>query len=193
MSGVGRADGTDLYFVGLGSLDDLIVTTLAPPVSAGVPLDPIQREGLERLNDFLSSGGGILRVARLGGLGVGHVLVIFPPQDAAARVDAWVAEHVLDDQVDPEAAADELRARRSALMTDLLVVAGHRRRGIGRVLVLDAVEIARQSGAAELALFVAKDNDAARALYDQLGFTVQRDAGAQLRYVYPLSSTTSGA
>ena len=181
----------------LGSLDDLIVTTLAPPVSAGVPLDPTQREGLERLNDFLSSGGGILRVARLGGLGVGHVLVIFPPtgppRGPSDRVDAWVAEHVLDDQIDPGAAADELRARRSALMTDLLVVPGHRRRGIGRLLVLDAVEIARQSAAAELALFVAKDNQAARALYDHLGFTVQRDAGVQLRYVYPLSSTTSGA
>ncbi len=181
--------------MGLGFLDDLIVTTLAPPVSAGVPLDPTQREGLERLNDFLSSGGGILRVARVGGLGVGHVLVIFPPPGPPEerRLDSWVAEHVLDDQVDPEAAADELRARRSALMTDLLVVPGHRRHGIGRVLVLDAVEIARQGGAAELALFVAKDNVAARALYDQLGFAVQRDAGAQLRYVYPLSSTTSGA
>lgn len=179
--------------MGLGFLDDLIVTTLAPPVSAGVPLDPTQREGLERLNDFLSSGGGILRVARLGGLGVGHVLVIFPPSGPRQRVDDWVAEHVLDDQADPASAADELRARHSALMTDLLVVPGHRRQGIGRVLVLDAVEIARQGAAAELALFVAKDNVAARALYDQLGFTVQRDAGTQLRYVYPLSSTTSGA
>jgi ribosomal protein S18 acetylase RimI-like enzyme len=177
----------------LGPLDDLIVTTLAPPVSAGVPLDATQREGLERLNGFLSSGGGVLRVARLGGLGVGHVLIIFPPRVPSGRVDDWVAEHVLDDQVDPEAAADELRARRSALMTDLLVVPGHRRRGIGRVLVQDAVDTARQGGAAELALFVAKDNDAARALYDQLGFIVHRDAGAQLRYVYPLSSTTSGA
>jgi len=161
-------------------------------VSAGVPLDPTQRAGLERLNDFLSSGGGVLRVARLGGLGVGHVLVIYPP-DPTGRVDDWVAEHVLDDQVDPRAAADELCARHSALMTDLLVVPGHRRRGIGRVLVLDAVEIARQTAAAELALFVAKDNDPARALYDQLGFLVHRDAGAQLRYVYSLSSTISGA
>ena len=184
-----------IYFLGLTLLDDLIVTTLAPPVSAGVPLDPTQREGLERLNDFLSSGGGVLRVARLGGLGVGHVLVIFPPggPPSSAPVDSWVAEHVLDDQADPAAAADELRARRSALMTDLLVVPGHRRRGIGRVLVLDAVEIARHGGAAELALFVAKDNAAARALYDRIGFTVQRDAGIQLRYVYSLSSTTSGA
>jgi GNAT superfamily N-acetyltransferase len=164
-------------------------------VSASVPLDDTQRIGLDRLNDFLATGGGVLRVARMGGVGVGHVLVIFPLARAplANRPPDWVEEHVLDDQADPRGAADELRARRSALMTDLLVVIGQRRKGIGRVLVQDAIEVARVSGAAELSLYVAKDNLPARRLYEELGFTPARDAVGQTRYSLPLISTTRGA
>lgn len=157
-----------------------------------MPLDESQRVGLDRLNDFLASGGGVLRVARMGGVGVGHVLVIFPlprplPGPRAGRPADWVEEHVLDDQADPRAAADELRARRSALMTDLLVVIGQRRKGIGRVLVQDAIEVARVSGAAELSLYVAKDNLPARRLYEELGFEPARDAIGQIRYSLPLT------
>ena len=150
-----------------------------------MPLDESQRLGLERLNDFLSSGGGVLRVARIGGVGVGHALVIFPLRGPMR--DDWVEHHVLDDQPDPHAVTEELRGRKSSLMTDLLVVPGQRRKGIGRVLVGDAIEVARVAGAAELALFVAKDNLPARALYEETGFRVVRDAGAQLLYSYPLT------
>jgi GNAT superfamily N-acetyltransferase len=127
------------------------------------------------------------------------VLVIFPlggPVVSAPLADRpadWVEEHVLDDQADPRGAADELRARKSALMTDLLVVIGQRRKGIGRVLVQDAIEVARVSGAAELSLYVAKDNLPARRLYEELGFTPARDAIGQMRYSLPLSSMMSGA
>jgi GNAT superfamily N-acetyltransferase len=162
------------------------VTTLPPPVAASVPLTESQRLGLERLNAFLATGGGLLRIARIGGVGVGHALVIL-------RLDPWVEDNVLDDQPDPRAAIAELRERRSALMTDLLVLAGHRRQGVGRVLVRDAIEVARSHGAAELALFVAKDNPPARRLYSESGFTRIRDAGAQDLFAYGWSSTISGA
>ncbi len=151
-----------------------------------MPLTDSQRLGLERLNGFLASGGGVLRVARIGGVGVGHALVIL-------RLDDWVEENVLDDQPDPPATVAELRARRAALMTDLLVLPGHRRQGVGRVLVHDALEVARAAGVAELALFVAKDNVAARRLYDEAGFAWVRDAGSQDLYACRLSSTISGA
>jgi len=157
-------------------------------VSASVPLTDSQRQGLDRLNNFLAGGGGLLRVARIGGLGVGHVLVIL-------KLDEWVEEHVLDDQRDPAAVAEELRGRRSALMTDLLVLHAHRRQGIGRALVQDAIEVANAAGAAELALFVAKDNFPARQLYRELRFGWIRDAGTQDLFAHRLGSrsTTSGA
>jgi ribosomal protein S18 acetylase RimI-like enzyme len=155
-------------------------------VAASVPLTESQRLGLERLNAFLATGGGLLRIARIGGVGVGHALVIL-------RLDPWVEDNVLDDQPDPHAAIAELRDRRSALMTDLLVLAGHRRQGVGRVLVRDAIEVARAHGAAELALFVAKDNPPARRLYSESGFTRIRDAGPQDLFAYGWSSTISGA
>jgi putative acetyltransferase len=53
----------------------------------------------------------------------------------------------------------------------LLVDAGHRRRGIGRRLLEEAVSWARASGVAKLELHVFPWNGPAIALYDSFGFT----------------------
>jgi RimJ/RimL family protein N-acetyltransferase len=52
----------------------------------------------------------------------------------------------------------------------LMVAAGWRRRGIGRALLVEAVEWARERGVSKLELHVFPHNDAAIALYEQFGF-----------------------
>jgi ribosomal-protein-alanine N-acetyltransferase len=52
----------------------------------------------------------------------------------------------------------------------LMVAAGHRRRGIGRALLEQAVEWARTVGVIKLELHVFPHNTAAIALYEQFGF-----------------------
>ena len=52
----------------------------------------------------------------------------------------------------------------------MLVAATHRRRGIGRALLEEAIGWARANGKAALTLRVFPDNDAARALYFAAGF-----------------------
>jgi len=61
-------------------------------------------------------------------------------------------------------AADE------AEILTLAVLPAMRRRGLGRALLLLAMAEARRRGAASLALEVAADNRAGRALYEQAGF-----------------------
>jgi GNAT superfamily N-acetyltransferase len=61
----------------------------------------------------------------------------------------------------------------------MLVAATHRRRGIGRALLEEAIGWARANGKTALTLRVFPDNDAARTLYFAAGFvdkTVQRAA-----------------
>jgi [ribosomal protein S18]-alanine N-acetyltransferase len=52
----------------------------------------------------------------------------------------------------------------------LMVAAGHRRRGIGRALLEEAVEWARSAGVVKLELHVFPHNTAALALYEDFGF-----------------------
>lgn len=52
----------------------------------------------------------------------------------------------------------------------LMVAAGHRRRGIGRALLEQAVEWARRSGVRKLELHVFPWNEPALALYESFGF-----------------------
>lgn len=52
----------------------------------------------------------------------------------------------------------------------LMVAVGHRRRGIGRALLEQAVEWARESGIDKLELHVFPHNEPAIKLYDQFGF-----------------------
>lgn len=57
-------------------------------------------------------------------------------------------------------------------LQNLTVHAEHQRRGIGRRLLVDALELARQRGAQEAFLEVRYDNAAAVALYEAYGFEV---------------------
>ncbi len=52
----------------------------------------------------------------------------------------------------------------------LMVAASHRRRGIGRALLEQAVQWARRAGVRKLELHVFPHNDAAIALYESFGF-----------------------
>lgn len=60
---------------------------------------------------------------------------------------------------------DELWALR-----DLYVDSGHRGQGVGRALVIRVRDDARAAGVPRIALQTEPDNDAARALYQSLGF-----------------------
>lgn len=61
--------------------------------------------------------------------------------------------------------------REYALVTDLVVRASHRGRGIARRLIERAQAFARASGAHWLRMSVLAENSAARALYADLGFS----------------------
>ncbi len=56
------------------------------------------------------------------------------------------------------------------ILNDLFVAARARRAGVGQSLLKAAHEYARSSGAARLQLSTAKDNQAAKALYEAFGY-----------------------
>jgi ribosomal protein S18 acetylase RimI-like enzyme len=149
------------------------------PLPSSLTLSDTQAVELERLNRLLAAGDGELRVARLGDVGVGHALVVY-------RLTAFVEQHVLADHADPRAVVDELNARGSGLLTDVLVMPAHRRRGVGRALVEDAIGRARAARLRQLTLFVAADNTEARRLYARLGFEHTRSWPHVLEYTLAL-------
>lgn len=59
--------------------------------------------------------------------------------------------------------------RRTSYLHQLHVAEAHRRRGVGRALVLDAMERARRAGSSRFWLSTGGHNTAAQALYDSLG------------------------
>ena len=86
----------------------------------------------------------------------GHYLVAFPPDDPS-RIDAYAG----------------LRAPRGLPQADIqtiAVVEDARRHGLGRVLLLRLIDVARERGATELFLEVRADNPGAKSLYVSLGF-----------------------
>lgn len=160
-------------------MTELVIAELPAPVSANVQLTSAQTADLDRLNLLLASGAGVLRVARIHGVGVGHVLVVFAMTD-------WVEQTLLTDAVDRSLVAAELRTRRSALLTDLVVAPAHRQKGIGAALVADAVRQASGAGHSFLTLFVTSDNAGARRLYEREHFQMRRRWPGVLEYVLPL-------
>ena len=156
--------------------DGIVVETQTPPVSATGPLTARQLRDLAALNEILARGDGVLRVARLATAGIGRSLVFL-------RLSPAVEETVLSDP----SVAERLRREGSALLTDLVVADAHRRRGVGTILVRDACRIARESGLRRLTLEVRADNEAARGLYERLGFTPETD-GEVIRYSVELRS-----
>lgn len=61
-----------------------------------------------------------------------------------------------------------------SLLASVAVHPDHRRRGVGRALLADALRRAREAGAHWLSLEVDRDNGAAVALYRRAGFVVYR-------------------
>ena len=62
-----------------------------------------------------------------------------------------------------------------AYVEELYVAPAARRRGLGRALMQAAMELARKRGAVHVDLFTGEDDHPARALYERLGFTSDRD------------------
>ena len=58
-----------------------------------------------------------------------------------------------------------------ALLSDLSVREGHRRRGYGRLLIEHALAVARSAGASELQIGVLHGNSDAQRLYERSGFS----------------------
>jgi GNAT superfamily N-acetyltransferase len=58
-----------------------------------------------------------------------------------------------------------------ALLNDLLVVAGSRSKGVGRLLISAAMTNAKEHGCSRLVWQTAPDNDRAQRLYDQFAAT----------------------
>lgn len=86
----------------------------------------------------------------------GYYLVAFPLAEPQ-RVDGYGGLHA------------PVREPQADIQT-IAVVPGARRRGLGRVLMLQLMAEARRRGAADIFLEVRADNPDAQALYDSLGF-----------------------
>jgi ribosomal protein S18 acetylase RimI-like enzyme len=56
-------------------------------------------------------------------------------------------------------------------LAELYVLPARRGRGLGRALMLTAIEVAREAGADRMELGTSEDDVAARALYESLGFS----------------------
>lgn len=97
---------------------------------------------------------------------------------AACFADRWTARAIADLLAAPNCFAFSnedgfVMARIAAGEAEILTLAVNppaRRQGLGRVLVASAAAHAHALGASEMFLEVGKDNAAARALYDRLGF-----------------------
>lgn len=142
------------------------IETYPPPVAATAQLTPAQSLELAALNRMLAAGDGVLRVARVDGRGVGRALLFF-------RITAEVERMVLGGS--QPGFADALRAADSALLTDLVVVESHRGRGIGTLLVEDALALSARAGLVRLSLEVRRDNAVALRMYARLGFEISGD------------------
>jgi GNAT superfamily N-acetyltransferase len=149
-------------------VSELVIETYPPPVFPAVALTPDQERELEALNRIMEAGDGVLRIGRLAGQGVGRALVFL-------RVTAAVEKAVLG--ASAPGFAGRLRRERSALLTDLVVAEEHRGRGIGRLLVRDALAVAAAAGCARLTLEVRRDNAPALRIYRELGFIIEDDPG----------------
>ena len=60
-----------------------------------------------------------------------------------------------------------------AELTELFVEAPYRRQGVGRALVAAAEALAQAQGADEMVILTGADNEAAKSLYQKMGFTDQ--------------------
>jgi ribosomal protein S18 acetylase RimI-like enzyme len=116
------------------------------------------------------------------------------PQQLAARVRELLAGGdtvVLVGGAGPDGLA-VLRFRAALWTTalecyvaELYVVPSLRGRGLGRVLLEAAMELARERGADRMDLGTSEDDIAARALYERLGFTNrERGTDGPIMYVY---------
>ena len=68
-----------------------------------------------------------------------------------------------------------VRMRRIWILNDLFVLASSRRRGVARALMEAAADHARATGAAGLELATARDNAAAKSVYEDLGWTLDTE------------------
>ncbi|MGP6159283.1 MAG: GNAT family N-acetyltransferase [Vulcanimicrobiaceae bacterium] len=69
---------------------------------------------------------------------------------------------------------DEVTGMPQAFVAYMAVEPDARRHGIGASLLRAAEDVARENGLAHLALMVTEENEAARELYAQAGFTTER-------------------
>ncbi len=65
------------------------------------------------------------------------------------------------------------RAVKNWILNDLYVEEGYRKQGIGALLIKQAMQFARESGAVFVELSTAIDNYTAQSLYEQIGFVQQ--------------------
>ena len=142
---------------------ELSIETYDPPVMPAVSLTEEQQQELAELNRIMAAGDGVLRVGRLFGQGVGRSLIFL-------RITGAVERAVLGASAPGFAA--QLRAGRSALLTDLIVSEEHRGRGIGTLLVRDALRVTVAAGLVRLSLEVRRDNVPALRIYQRLGFEI---------------------
>ena len=123
------------------------------------------------LRELCDAGALYQRVARAGAQTVGTSSLYPRVTVRLEHLFGWQGAH-------PEQPGRALRASRSALLANLEVVPEWRRRGVGRLLIDDACQLARQAGRPRLVAFVARDNLGARRFYERLGFVHERSLSA---------------
>lgn len=82
------------------------------------------------------------------------------------------------------------RDQRQALVIDISLLSAMRGRGIGSALLRLVHRTAHRDGLEAVTLHVEKRNDAARRLYERLGFAVEGEAGHHLRMRWPAADVS---
>lgn len=90
--------------------------------------------------------------------------------------------HVIG-QIFVQVDSDPGNGSRAAYLYALRVRPEHRNRGVGTELVREAESLLRQKGFGRALISVAKENDAARRLYERLGFEVFGEDAGNWTYV----------
>lgn len=137
----------------------LFASTEIPPAITAAE----ERAEWQQLLPTLRSGDGLLRIASIGSTAVAQYLLFVRLSPEVESLLTRVSASAPD-------LFGHLRQLDSALLQDFTVLAGYRRLGIAKLLVADAIELARQAGRRSLALQVGHGNTAAVKLYEGLGF-----------------------
>lgn len=106
-----------------------------------------------------------------------EILKKYPKSFIVAEKDGEIAGYMMNriEKGLPGVFTNKLHRLTKGHVVSIAVLPGHRKKGLGKRLMLEGMEAMKEYGAEEFVLEVRITNEAALAMYKELGFTVVRE------------------